>query len=59
MDTLALEPLMPGPDVGLRSPDDPHEILLDDEEASVILGDEDFESIIDGQRGDEELDHDE
>lgn len=50
---------MPGPDVGLRSPDDPHEILLDDEEASVILGDEDFESIIDGQRGDEELDHDE
>lgn len=59
LDTLALEPKMPGPLVTLtRSPDDPNEILLDDEEASVIVGDEDFESILNQEKGDEELEDD-
>jgi hypothetical protein len=50
---------MPGPLVTLtRSPDDPNEILLDDEEASVIVGDEDFESILNQEKGDEELEDD-
>lgn len=48
---------MPGPlATATRSPDDPNEILLDDEEASVITGDDDFMSIINEDKGDEELD---
>lgn len=59
LDTLALDPTIPGPAAsGTRSPDDPNEILLDDEEASVIVGDDDFMSIINEEKGDEELDDD-
>lgn len=60
LDTLALEPSTPGPLATLtRSPDDPNEILLDDEEASVIVGDDDFLSLLNEEKGDEELEHDE
>ena len=59
LDTLALDPTVPGPlATATRSPDDPNEILLDDEEASVITGDDDFMSIINEDKGDEELDDD-
>jgi hypothetical protein len=48
---------MPGPlAIGTRCPNDPNEILLDDEEASAIVGDDDFMSIINEDKGDEELD---
>lgn len=60
LDTLALEPSMPGPlTTKTRSPDDPNEILLDDEEASVIVDDDDFLSILNEDQGDEELEDDE
>ena len=49
---------MPGPlATQTRSPDDPNEILLDDDEASVIVGEDDFESIMNQERGDEELEY--
>jgi hypothetical protein len=51
---------MPGPlTTKTRSPDDPNEILLDDEEASVIVDDDDFLSILNEDKGDEELEDDE
>ncbi len=56
LDTLALAPDQPGPlATGTRSPDDPNEILLDDDEASVIVGDDDFMSMLSEDKGDEEL----
>lgn len=55
-----MEPLIPGPEATkTRSPNDPNEILLDDEEASLIVGDDDFEAILSEDKGDEEIDDDE
>jgi hypothetical protein len=51
---------MPGPlTTQVRSPNDPNEILLDDAEASVIVDDDDFETILSQDKGDEEIEDDE
>lgn len=55
-----MEPLIPGPEVTkTRCPKDPNEILLDDEEASMIVDDDDFEAILSEDKGDEEIEDDE
>lgn len=58
MDTLALEPMTPSLTAGRRSTEDPNEILLDDDEAASLEGD-DFEAILDAEKGDEEIEEDE
>jgi hypothetical protein len=58
LDDLAMETPVPA-GMGRRSPEDPNEILLDDAEASGVVDDDDFMSLVNEDKGNEEIDDDE